>query len=161
MPKVTQASRRKADHIRINLEEDVRSGVTTGLERLQLEHNALPEIDLGEVDTTLTFLGRRLLSPILISSMTGGTPAAGRINRALPAAGPARGALQAEGDIRFAGLLRRIEAVCRHLEVPVIAKEVGWGISAEAAARLKRAGVRAIDVAGAGGASWAPGAQPR
>src|SRR4030066_209817 len=67
MPKVTQVSRRKADHIRINLEEDVRSGVTTGLERLQLEHNALPEIDLGEVDTTLTFLGRRLLSPTLFS----------------------------------------------------------------------------------------------
>ena len=41
MPKVTQVSRRKADHIRINLEEDVRSGVTTGLERLQFEHNAL------------------------------------------------------------------------------------------------------------------------
>src|SRR4030067_2370625 len=100
MPKVTQASRRKADHIRINLEEDVRSGVTTGLERLQLEHNALPEIDLGEVDTTLTFLGRRLLSPILISSMTGGTQAAGRINRALAEAAQARGVAMGLGWLR-------------------------------------------------------------
>jgi isopentenyl-diphosphate delta-isomerase len=67
---------------------------------------------------------------------------------------PLQEAVQPEGDTRFAGLLKKIEAVCRTLEVPVIAKEVGWGFSETAARRLAGAGVAAIDVAGAGGTSW-------
>jgi isopentenyl-diphosphate delta-isomerase len=63
-------------------------------------------------------------------------------------------ALQPEGDTKWAGLLPRIERVARALEVPVIAKEVGWGISTEDARRLAEAGVAAVDVAGAGGTSW-------
>ena len=63
-------------------------------------------------------------------------------------------ALQPEGDTRFAGLLRRIEAVCEGLDVPVMVKEVGWGISEGVARQLADAGVAAIDVAGAGGSSW-------
>ena len=63
-------------------------------------------------------------------------------------------AVQPEGDTRFAGLVDKIAAVCRALPVPVIAKEVGWGISEKAARMLADAGVAAIDVAGAGGTSW-------
>ncbi len=63
-------------------------------------------------------------------------------------------AVQPEGDTNFAGLALKIEQVCRGLDVPVIAKEVGWGISAQVAALLWQAGVAAIDVAGAGGTSW-------
>jgi len=63
-------------------------------------------------------------------------------------------ALQPEGDHQWAGLLRRIEAVCRALPVPVVAKEVGWGIAPDTARELASAGVTAIDVAGAGGTSW-------
>ncbi len=225
MAKVAPVSRRKADHIRINLEEDVRSELTTGLERLRFEHNALPELDLGSLQLDLVFLGKRLAAPLLISSMTGGTVAAGQINLALARAAQQEGvamglgslraaleepaqaktfqvraaapdilllanlgavqlnygmgiddcrravelvgadalvlhlnslqeALQPEGDTDFSGLLSKIELVCRSLSVPVIAKEVGWGISGEVAARLARAGVAAIDVAGAGGTSW-------
>lgn len=209
----------------MNLEEDVQSGQSSGLSRLHFMHNPLPEIDLADVDCRLRFLGKPLRAPILISSMTGGTAEARRINRALAEAAQQHGvalglgsqraaletpsladtfqvrdlapdilllanlgavqlnygydvshcrravemigadalilhlnalqeALQPEGDTRFSGLLRRIEAVCHTLEVPVIAKEVGWGISADAARRLMEAGVAAIDVAGAGGTSW-------
>jgi len=219
---------RKADHIRINLEEDVRSGLTTGLERYRFIHQALPELDLEAVETSVTWFGKTLSAPLLISSMTGGTGSAGPINQKLAAAAQAariamgvgsqraalenaelaetfklravapdillfanmgavqlnygygvdhcrravdmiqadalilhlnalQEAVQPEGDSNFAGLLGKIEAVCRALQaqgVPVIAKEVGWGISEQAARQLASAGVAAIDVAGAGGTSW-------
>jgi len=67
---------------------------------------------------------------------------------------PLQEAVQPEGDTRFGGLLRRIGAVAQALEVPVVVKEVGWGIGAEDARRLFEAGVAAVDVAGAGGTSW-------
>ena len=63
--------------------------------------------------------------------------------------------VQSEGDSNFKGLLAKIEQICAQLPVPVIAKEVGNGISAVMAKQLIEAGVAAIDVAGAGGTSWA------
>jgi len=63
-------------------------------------------------------------------------------------------AVQPEGNTNFKGLLQKIELVCRDVGVPVIAKEVGNGISAQAARRLIEAGVWGIDIAGAGGTSW-------
>jgi isopentenyl-diphosphate delta-isomerase len=83
MPEVTPIGRRKSDHIRINLEEDVRSGLTTGLERFHFIHRALPELDLEAVDLSQELFGRRLEAPLLISSMTGGTEEAAAINRRL------------------------------------------------------------------------------
>jgi isopentenyl-diphosphate delta-isomerase len=61
---------------------------------------------------------------------------------------------QPEGDVNFKQLLRRIEALCATLGLPVGVKEVGWGISGEVAAKLAQVGVAFIDVAGAGGTSW-------
>jgi len=217
---------RKSDHIRINLQEDVDfKHVSTGFERYRFIHCALPGFALKEVDTATTLLDKRLAAPLLISSMTGGTPEAGTINQRLAEAAQAAGigmglgsqraaiedsalvdtyrvrhvapdilllanlgavqlnygygpdecrravemveadglilhlnplqeALQPEGDADFAGLLSRIEAVCRALEVPLVVKEVGWGISEQVARQLAGAGVAAIDVAGAGGISW-------
>ncbi|HET9014188.1 MAG TPA: type 2 isopentenyl-diphosphate Delta-isomerase, partial [Thermomicrobiaceae bacterium] len=63
-------------------------------------------------------------------------------------------ALQPEGDTVFGGILGRIRQLCRELEVPVVAKEVGWGIAPDVALRLLDAGVAAVDVAGTGGTSW-------
>lgn len=225
MTEVTDTPSRKADHIRVNLEEDVRSGLPSGFERLHFVHRALPDLNLQDVDAGSAFLGKRLAAPLLISSMTGGTEQASRINLALAEAAqaariamglgsqrvaledprweasfqvrrvapdillfanlgavqlnygyaisecvravemasadalilhlnPLQEAVVPEGDTRFAGLLPRIEAVCRALPVPVVVKEVGWGISADIARRLVDAGVAVIDVAGAGGTSW-------
>jgi isopentenyl-diphosphate delta-isomerase len=67
---------------------------------------------------------------------------------------PLQEALQPEGETCFGGLLSKVEMVCRVLEVPVVVKEVGWGISEQVARQLADAGVSAIDVAGAGGSSW-------
>ena len=70
--------RRKADHIRINLEENVQfPALTNGFERYRLVHQALPELDLEAIDTSVGLLGKPLRLPFLISSMTGGTCASG------------------------------------------------------------------------------------
>jgi isopentenyl-diphosphate delta-isomerase len=63
-------------------------------------------------------------------------------------------AVQPEGDGNFSGLLAKVEQICQKIPVPVIAKEVGWGISENTAKSLADAGIAAIDVAGAGGTSW-------
>ncbi|MCO6449575.1 MAG: type 2 isopentenyl-diphosphate Delta-isomerase [Caldilineales bacterium] len=219
-------ARRKSDHIRINLEEDVTfPRLTTGLENYRFTHQALPELNLVDIDASLSLFGKILKAPILISSMTGGTEEARRINfhlaEAAEAAGVAMGlgsqragveepeqahtfqvravapnvllfanlgavqlnkgytvehcqravdmveadalilhlnplqeAVQADGDWAWRGLAHKIGEVCRKLPVPVIAKEVGWGISVGAGRMLADAGVAAIDVAGSGGTSW-------
>ena len=67
---------------------------------------------------------------------------------------PLQEAVQAGGDRNWSGLLDRIAALVAALDVPVVAKEVGNGISAAVARRLAAAGVAAVDVAGAGGTSW-------
>jgi isopentenyl-diphosphate delta-isomerase len=67
---------------------------------------------------------------------------------------PLQEAVQPEGNTRFMGLLKRIADVCTALPVPVIVKEVGWGLSAQVVEKLHDAGVAAVDVAGAGGTSW-------
>jgi isopentenyl-diphosphate delta-isomerase len=102
MTKVTQISSRKADHIRINLEEDVHSALTTGLERYHFAHRALPELNLDEVDLSQELFGRRLRAPILISSMTGGTQDAARLNQVLAAAAQQTGIAMGLGSQRAA-----------------------------------------------------------
>ena len=67
---------------------------------------------------------------------------------------PLQEALQPEGNTNFHALLPKIEQICRKLSVPVIVKEVGWGISPSVAIKLKNVGVSALDIAGAGGTSW-------
>lgn len=227
MPDETVVTNRKVEHLRINLEETVQFfEVSTGLEKYRFAHQALPELDLGAIDTALTLFGKQLRAPLLVSSMTGGASEAERINRNLAAAAqetgiamglgsqraaiadpslartyrvrdvapdillfanlgaiqlnygfgiaecqraiemidadalilhlnPIQEAVQDHGNTNWNGLLAKIETVCRTLEIPVIVKEVGFGISENTARQLVNAGVRAIDVAGAGGTSWA------
>ncbi len=78
---MTNTQTRKADHLRICLEEDVQfRRLTNGLENYRFTHCCLPELDFNEVDLTTEFLGKKLHAPLLISSMTGGTEKAKTIN---------------------------------------------------------------------------------
>ncbi len=67
---------------------------------------------------------------------------------------PLQEALQPEGDTDFRDLFAKIENICKRIDVPVVVKEVGWGIAPDLVRRLFDAGVSAVDVAGAGGTSW-------
>ena len=226
-PKLSLTQNRKDDHIKICLDEKVQfDRVTSGLEKYRFEHYCLPELDFQQIDISTSFLGKRLSSPILISSMTGGTDNAKLINQRLATVAqeyglamgigsgrviiekpevtptfdvrgiapdilllanigavqfnygyswreclqlvetlsadalilhinPLQECIQPEGDTNFSNLLTKINDVCHHLPIPVIAKEVGSGISARMAKQLMEAGISAIDVAGAGGTSWA------
>jgi isopentenyl-diphosphate Delta-isomerase len=102
MSKNPPTASRKSDHIRINLEENVRSGLTTGLEHYHFIHRALPELNLAEIDLSLSVFGKILQAPILISSMTGGTEEALVINQTLAAAAQATGVAMGLGSQRAA-----------------------------------------------------------
>lgn len=67
---------------------------------------------------------------------------------------PLQEALQPEGNTNFGGLIDKIARICQALPYPVIVKEVGWGMTGQTAEALRRAGVAALDVSGAGGTSW-------
>ena len=68
---------------------------------------------------------------------------------------PLQELVQPEGEPKYAGVLARISELVKNIDVPVIVKEVGAGISREVATKLEMAGVSAVNVAGAGGTSWA------
>src|SRR3989344_6072065 len=67
---------------------------------------------------------------------------------------PLQEVMQPEGDKDFSGCLAALHHLCSKLHVPVIAKEVGSGLSGHVAKQLAEAGVKYIDVSGAGGTSW-------
>jgi len=113
MAKVTQTSARKSDHIRINLEEDVRSKLTTGLERYFFLHSALPELNLDEIDLGVETFGKTLKVPLLISAMTGGTKEAAQINQRLAEAAQASGIAMGLGSQRAALEDKRLVASYR------------------------------------------------
>lgn len=199
---------------------------TTGFERVDLPYTALPESDLGSVDTGTVFLGKRLAAPLLIGAMTGGADRAAIVNRHLATAAqrlglgmmlgsqrvmlerpesaasfwvrdvapdvllvgnlgavqlvagygatearravaevaadalafhvnPLQEALQDGGDVSWRGVRARLAEVVPDVGVPVVLKEVGHGISGPVARSVATVGFAAVDVAGAGGTSWA------
>jgi isopentenyl-diphosphate delta-isomerase len=216
---------RKAEHIRLALDDAMQVPLHP-FDRYWFDHQALPELDLAEIDLGVAFLGRDLKAPLLISCMTGGTEEATRINRHLaigaeevgiavgvgsqrkaieePALAasfemrryapsvpllanlgavqlnygfgldecraaidmieadalvfhlnPLQEAIQPEGQCDFRDLLGKMGEIAARLEVPVVAKEVGSGISVATARALQAEGIGIIDCAGVGGTSWA------
>jgi len=85
-------SRRKDDHLDLATSGDVGFKHTTTLfEQLRLVHDALPELSVDELDTSLELMGKRLRAPILIAGMTGGSDRAERINKELASIAEERG----------------------------------------------------------------------
>lgn len=218
---------RKKEHIDIVLNEDVRSKYNYW-DDIKLTHQALPELDLEEVDASVNLFGKKLEAPIIISAMTGGFEEAEAINRNLAEAaselqigmgvGSQRAALEdskwektynvikefdvpllianlgapqfvtqkdrapydideaikamkmidadilaihlnylqevvmPEGDTFGKGCLLAIKKLA--LQMPVLVKETGAGISYEVAVQLRKCGVKGIDVGGLGGTSF-------
>lgn len=102
MQKVTQTSSRKNDHIKINLDEDVNSKITTGLEKYRFPHEALPELNLSSISISQSLFNKQIQSPILISSMTGGSKETEKINIILAEAAQETGIAMALGSQRAA-----------------------------------------------------------
>lgn len=217
---------RKTEHLKICAERAIESvEISTGFENYQFLHNALPDINMDEIDLRRQLFTHSLDLPFVISSMTGGCEEGGRINYALAEAAqelgiamgvgservgildnrlaytyqarsvapdillfanlgaiqlnngftidhcraavemidadalilhlnPLQESVQPKGNTNFEGIIAKIEEICSVLEVPVIVKEVGHGLSGRAARLLAEAGVAVIDTAGAGGTSW-------
>ncbi len=211
---------RKAEHIRYALQQD--SDLKENwLQDIYLISQALPELDMEEVDTSFCWLGKNLRMPLLINSITGGTRQGLEINRSMgrvaretgvavavgsqtaaleeesliesfrvvrrenpcgvvlanvsASASPdfARAAVEMleadglqlhlnaaqeivmqEGDRRFRGLLENICKLRNFLNLPVIVKEVGFGLSKEAASLLLREGIEYLDIGGSGGTNF-------
>lgn len=218
---------RKTEHIRIAENEKVDTDHNYW-DDIQVMHQAIPDFDFDSIDTRARFISHEIDHPMIISSMTGGTDLAKKINLNLAAAaekfglpmgvGSMRAAVekkelsdtfsvilehkvpvrianigapqlvnqekkaftdkdieyifnlidanylivhfnflqemvQPEGDRNAKGILKRLQDVAS--SYPVIAKETGNGFSREAALELRDAGVRAIDVGGLGGTSFA------
>ncbi len=212
---------RKLEHLKLAVRENVEHG-DPWFRDVILVHNSVPGLDLGEIDTSVEFLGKRLKAPVMIVGMTGGVEEAEKINKDLAEVAenlgiafgvgsqramlerpemwetyyvrdvapstlvfgniglaqigqypedkiigmikktgadalavhlnPAQEAVQPEGDWDFSGKLRVLESIAK--KVPVVAKEVGNGVSREVASRLRRIGVKAVDVGGWGGTNW-------
>jgi len=220
-------SDRKLDHVRICLSRDVQARqISAGFGDVILVHRALSDLNLDDVDISGKFLGHEISSPLIISSMTGGTEKAESINRILAEVaeemmlpisvgsmraaiedsnlertfkvvreycsrtmvianigavqlvehGPSYGIKAVEmidadalavhlnklqegvmigGDTAFNGVSNALAELTEKLDVPVIVKETGAGISLEDARALRSIGIECVDVAGAGGTSFA------
>ena len=215
-------SNRKLEHLLICENYDVEfKDKTTGFEDIELIHNVLPEIDKNDIDLSTEVFGKKLNSPLFITAITGGHPAAREVNKQLAIAAennrialgvgsqraacehpeladtysvvrenaqdcllvgnigapqlnlaqkaveildadilaihlnPLQESIQPEGDLDARGYTDLIAQITDTVDIPVLAKETGCGISAESAKILVDAGVDFIDIEGAGGTSWA------
>lgn len=219
-------AQRKDDHIAQCLRDPAIDRSASGFDSIRLAHRALPELDFNKVDTSITFLGKELSFPFMLSSMTGGTSKETvTINQNLAMAAqeckvalavgsqrvmfedkkaeesfrlrefapdiplianlgavqlnygfgieecrkavkvldadalflhlnPLQEVIQKGGDRNFEYLSDKIRIIRSKLEVPLMIKETGCGLSQADYRLLINCGIRYIDVAGRGGTSW-------
>lgn len=219
-------AQRKDDHIAQCLKDPAIDRSASGFDSITLAHRALPELDFDQVDTSITFLGKKLSFPFMLSSMTGGTSretvtinqnlaqaaqqckvalAVGsqrvmfedkkaeksfRLREFAPSVplianlgavqlnygfgieecrkavkvlnsdalflhlNPLQEVIQKGGDRNFEYLADKIKSIRAKLELPLMIKETGCGLSEADYRLLINCGIRYIDVAGRGGTSW-------
>ncbi len=92
---------RKLEHIQLALERRMQHE-SRFFDRYAFVHEALPDADLAEIDTAMSFLGKPLAAPLLVSCMTGGTDSAAEINRNLAVAAERAGIALGVGSQRKA-----------------------------------------------------------
>src|SRR6266566_852770 len=97
-----EVKQRKIEHVSVALGQDVSVAQRANWNDIQFVHQALPEVDLDEIDTSVTFLGRKLRYPIFISSLTGGHPDVTSINANLARAAEYYGLALGVGSQRAA-----------------------------------------------------------
>jgi isopentenyl-diphosphate delta-isomerase len=95
-------SQRKAEHVELALDEPAEAGPGPGWVDVHLVHEALPEMDLADVDLSVPLLGRTLAAPLVIAGMTGGHAGAMEINAALARAAERHGLAIGVGSQRAA-----------------------------------------------------------
>ena len=211
---------RKKEHIELALKTSQVTG-GNGFSDIYLIYDALPDLNLDQVDTFINFLDKKLNAPLLINAITGGHPEVMHINRSLARVAASAGIAMAvgsqtaglenvevretyrvareenpdgvllanvsalsshvkvkeaidmidadgvqlhlnvahelamaEGDRNFSGTLANIEKIVALSKVPVIIKEVGFGLSRETIKKMYDVGVRYIDVSGQGGTDF-------
>ncbi|GIL17336.1 MAG: isopentenyl-diphosphate delta-isomerase [Oligoflexia bacterium] len=222
---LAQFESRKKDHIRIALDQKSQAVGLSGLERVHLTPDSLPEINFKDVEISTSFFLHKMESPFFISSMTAGHQDSLQINIRLakmaqekkwamgvgsqrkeldcaeassewrkvrkeaPNAAlignlglaqviqtktedirrlidnleaialfihlnPLQECIQKEGTPEFKGGLAAIQRLVKELQVPILIKEVGSGLSTRTLEKLKDSGIFAADVAGLGGTHW-------
>jgi isopentenyl-diphosphate delta-isomerase len=225
--RIKEIMSRKEEHISICLGRQVSfTNSGTLFDCVRLLNEALPEMNLDDIDTSTTFLGHKFSAPLMAGAMTGGAELASKINSNIAEAveelglgmvlgsqraglydkaladtysiarkraptafigsnvggaqlsgglgveesrkllkmldadalyvhlNPLQEIVQPEGEPSYRGVASRITEIARAIDKPIVAKEVGSGISGRTAKRLEAAGVKAIEVAGSGGVSY-------
>ncbi len=126
-PDADVTTSRKKDHVDIILEQDT-DAKHNAWDDVQLVHEALPEVDLHDLDIGVSFLDHDLGAPLMIASMTGGYPDAERINGRLAQAAAAHGLAMGVGSQRAAldaPGTRGTFSVIRDHDVPFVAANIG------------------------------------
>ncbi|HUR70005.1 MAG TPA: type 2 isopentenyl-diphosphate Delta-isomerase [Candidatus Thermoplasmatota archaeon] len=123
----SQTRSRKQDHVDIILKEDVRAR-RNAWDEVTLLHEAVPDVDLEQVDLRTRFLKKEVRAPIMIASMTGGYPDAERINGNLAAAAAEHGVAMGVGSQRAALLSpasKRSFTILNDHDVPFVCANIG------------------------------------
>ncbi len=117
---------RKADHINITLNEDVTPGYRYW-DDIKLMHEALPELDYDEIDTSSMVLGKRLEFPLIVNAITGGFDGATAINENIAKACSEVGIGMGVGSQRAAaeGVCKESYSVINDYDIPLVIGNVG------------------------------------
>lgn len=216
---------RKQDHIRLALSKESQGLVLSGFSKINLIHEALPEMNFNEVSLKVNLLGQEFSSPHFIGSMTAGHKESLSINLNLARAATAKNWLMSVGSQRrelldpeatlewkkikselpnlklisnigisevlknpidkivalteninaigiyihlnplqeifqnesspeFSGGLKSIEQLVKKIKLPILIKEVGFGVNKQLTQSLLNMGVQVVDVSGNGGTHW-------